>query len=64
MNKEKSFETFFNVNKNKLPYYFKDFKTINLEVNDNTVFNKVFRSSQLNGTSKVEKFYKQILRIE
>jgi len=66
MSKEKTFEVFFNENKKYLPYYFKDFRAINLhiDINDKTIVNKAFNSKHLNGSIRLEKFYKQMIRLD
>ncbi|MDF2933055.1 MAG: hypothetical protein K0R36_2386 [Chryseobacterium sp.] len=63
----KEFNTFFNLNKNKLPFYFKDFKEFKLknEIEKNKIIEKNFHNEALQTKMhKVEKFYKSICRFD
>lgn len=67
MNDNKEFSEFFNLNKNKLPFYFKDFKEFELknEMDKNKIIEKVFHNEALQTKMfKVEKFYKSICRFD
>lgn len=67
MNNNKEFIEFFSLNKNKLPFYFKDFKEFKLknEMDKNKIIEKVFHNDALQTKMlKVEKFYKSICRFD
>lgn len=66
MSKKKSFQNFFYQNKQHLPYYFKDFKSLNLTIDDTKkiILIKNFRSDHLKGMVRLERFYKPIVRLD
>lgn len=67
MNDNEEFSKFFNLNKNRLPLYFKDFKEFELKnaIDKNKIIEKVFNNEVLQTKMfKVEKFYKSICRFD
>ncbi|WP_426276123.1 hypothetical protein ACN9MN_14745 [Chryseobacterium sp. S-02] len=67
MNNNNEFYKFLELNKNKLPLYFKDFQEFKLKekIDKSTVVEKVFHNQVLQTRMhRVEKFYKLMCRFD